>query len=613
MFIKEIKKKNNSSDKIFHTYRLVESVRTPQGPRHRTVLNLGTPDIDKSKFKELADRIEQLLYGGEQLFPAVDEQVEALASHYAELIIQNRIDIGEVQSDEEKTEDYREVDLNSVRNSRLRTLGAEHISLSAFRELGFPEILEELGFSGEEIKLSALSVIGRLITASSERATRHWARNISAIDELLSTDYSRLSNNALYRIADKLHDDKEAIERKLCAKEKELFSLQENIILYDLTNTYFEGSAKGNGKAKRSRSKDKRHDRPLLTLGLIIDELGFPKVSRVMQGNVSEPTTLISMIKQLQSAASGNHSASQRRPTVLIDAGIASEDNLAYLKQSGYDYICVSRRQPADSSQLEEGKMVEIKNEGGSHIEAQLLKEGSEQILYCKSKQKLEKERAMRSLHQGRFEEKLKMIAGSLEKKGGVKNYEKVIERIGRLKEKYSAIAQYYEIEVVKGSQGRASKINWRLDKEKEAEARYSGSYYLRTSRQDISEKQIWELYVMLTNVEEAFRVLKSDLHLQPINHQKEERSESHIFITILAYHLLTALRTRLSRHGINKRWSTLRKLMSTHQRVTTSMNISSGKRIYLRNTSTPEYYHSEIYMALNLRADPIGAKKTET
>ena len=261
-----------------------------------------------------------------------------MASHYANLIIQKRLTVARIESEKAgQTPDYETVDLNSVSTSKSRTIGAESVGLSMFRKLGFEKLLQRLRLSQSQSHLAALPIISRLVHAGSERRTRQWAQHLSGLDELLGTDFCYLSTNALYRISDLLLAHKDRIEDHLKAKERTLFSLQEKIILYDLTNTYFEGTAKKNPKAKRARSKEKRSDCPLVTLGLVIDELGFPKRSKIFRGNVSEPKTLEEMVVSLR----GENDPPRKTPeskqggkkakkgiTVVLDAGIAIEDNL---------------------------------------------------------------------------------------------------------------------------------------------------------------------------------------------------------------------------------------------------------------------------------------------
>jgi hypothetical protein len=356
-----------------------------------------------------------------------------------------------------------------------------------YRQLGLDGLLQRLGFSPSEQHLAALTIVGRLVHPGSERCTRQWAKQLSGLDELLDTDFTRLSNNALYRSLDLLLLHQAAIEAHLKLKERTLFSPEEQIILYDLTNAYFEGAAKGNAMAKRSRSKDKRHDRPLVTLGLVIDALGFPKTSKIFKGNVYEGKTLLDMIAVLQGQAIRPLAAPETREEankakqhvmVVLDAGIAIEDNIKLLKrEEGYDYIVVARNKPLDMSDLDGDDCLTIKQDNHNKVEAIVIIQDGEHILYCKSLLKRKKEQAMKMQFQQRFEQALNHIAASLTKKGGAKKYDKILERIGKQKQQYALVAHYYKV-AVKQQDGIATAASWQFDKQQQAEQWFSGSYF---------------------------------------------------------------------------------------------------------------------------------------
>jgi transposase len=614
MFIKQINKKNNDGTKQYIQHRLVESYRTEKGPRQRTILNLGTLSLPKEHWKLLADQIEAELTGQQQLYE-IDADIKALAVHYARIIVNKQLLRPRVAEAEHPGVDYETIDINSLSDSKCRTVGAEYVGLATFNKLGLDRLFSQLGFSKDQIKLAALAIVGKLVYPGSEWRTRRWAKHLSGIDELLTTDFRYLSNNMLYRMSDLLLSHQEVIEQHLAQREKDLFSLEEKIILYDLTNTYFEGQAKGNRKARHGRSKDKRNDCPLLTLGLVIDELGFPKLSKIFQGNISEPQTLKHILEQLQGKGivPSQSSANQRKHrTVVVDAGIVSEANLSFLKAEGYDYIVVARNKPIDLSELNSDDMLTIKQDNRNEVQAQLIKADGEQILYCQSFLKQQKEQSMKQLFQQRFEHDLNMVAAAVTKKGGTKKYEKVLQRIGRLQNKYASIAQYYAIHVHSNDNKIATKVEWSFVKQQQAEQRFSGGYFLRTSRTDLDEREIWDLYIMLTNLEDAFRSLKTELKLRPIHHQKEPRSDAHLFITVLAYHLLNTIQTQLKQHGIHKQWWNIRELLSSHVRVTTSMTTQDGRRIHLRKSTEAEPFHRMIYDALQLSYYPLRMKRVE-
>ena len=601
MFIKTVTKRNRYSPKQFKYQCLVESVRTPKGPRHNYLLNLGKLTLPKSQWPLLTKRIEQIIHGQKTLFRG-DPEIERLANYYAQELLRR----SEVEYSTSDGGNYETVDLNSLGNSRVRTVGAEHVALSYFRKLGLDKLLSECGFSKRAVDVATLLVIGRLVSPGSERHTHCWAQHISALDEMLDTDFSHLSLNTLYRVAKKMLEVKDEIEKHLCSRERDLFGLEENIILYDLTNTFLEGRAAGNPKAKFGKSKEKRSDCRLLTLGLVVDGRGFPKTSKVFRGNQSEPETLLEMINDLREANPEEAGADQvtGKPTVVIDAGIATEENLEHLKPD-YHYICVSRKKmkPPESDDF-----ILIKDDKKNRVHAQQITRDGEVFLYCKSQLKEKKEKSMQTRLEQLFEDQLQHIALSIHKKGCTKKYQKVCERIGRLKEKYAKIAQFYEISV-EDNNGLAGKVTWRYVKD-ESDQKFSGSYYLRTDRTDLSEKEIWSIYTMLTELEDAFRSMKSELSMRPICHQKEIPSEAHIFITVSAYHVLHSVRTRLKQAGLVYRWKTIRERLWMHTRETTRLKTQEEKTIYIRKCSDPEAFHTTIYDALNLEHVPCRPRK---
>jgi len=603
MFITTVPQKNKYGKKTYEYQHLLESIRTEKGPRQRFLLNLGKLTLPKEEWPLLAKRIEDLVRGQRNFFSGSAE-IEKLASHYAQKFLR-KYEAKYEESDEKK---YELIDLDSLENHHVRTVGAEYVSLSYFKKLRIGQCLRECGFTEREVEVATLLIIGRMVSPGSERHIYHWGKNISALDDLLGTNFSELSLNTLYSVCDKIYENKDYIEKHFRQRERDLFGLREKIILYDLTNTFFEGLSGRNPKAKFGRSKEKRSDCRLLTLGLVIDGKGFPKTSKVFAGNQSEPKTLLEMIDTLREQ-DPTHSVEKPedsdKPTVVIDAGIATEENLSELKEH-YHYICVSRKKIIDLPTSDD--FILIKEDKKNRVEAQLITHNGEVFLYCKSSLKQKKEKSMQSRLEQLFEERLKQIAESVHKKGCTKNYQKVCERIGRLKEKYSRISRFYQI-TVEEKNGLTSKITWQYIKD-QSDQKFSGSYYLRTDRTDLSEKQIWDIYTLLNEVEDTFRVMKSELQISPNYHQKEDRSDTHIFITVFAYHILHSIRTRLKQVGINYRWETIREWLSTHSRVTNRMRNKEGKTIYIRKCSNPEYFHQTIYDALNLDYVPCKAKK---
>jgi len=595
MYITTVKKKNKGSDKVFEYQRLVESVRTPKGPRKKNLLNLGKLDLPKDKWVLLVQRIQDLLTGQQSCLP-FDREVELLAHTFSHQYVE-KYSRPLAESDHTHLET---VSLPSVSFQRVRTVGPEHVGLSFFRKLGFPGLLKSLGFSQRQIEVASLLIIGRMISPGSELGTWQWAQSLSGLDELLQTTFEQLSHNTLYQVSDKLYDHQAIIEQALRERERDLFSLDETIILYDLTNTYFEGLCALNKKAKFGRSKEKRSDCRLMTLGLVLDGNGFPLRSRTFSGNQSEPKTLVQMVNQLiQSDQEAPSPSENARPTVVIDAGIATEENLAALS-SRYHYVCVSRSSP---DEMPDTDAVVIKDSPHNRIEAVMHRVGDEVYVHCHTTARKNKEESIRSRLQQRFEEELERIELALTKRGGTKKYQKVCERVGRAREKYSRVARFYEITVHR-SKELASHLSWHVKRDEMA-ARFSGHYVLRTDRTDLSEEEIWNLYRMLTDCEDAFRTMKSDVGLRPNYHQKENRCDGHIFITVLAYHLVHSIITILRDRGLKYRWPKLRQLLTSHVRATMSMKSRLGKTVYIRKCSDLEIYQELIYDALGLPAIP--------
>jgi transposase len=605
MFIREIRKKNKNSDKVYVSHRLVDSVRTAKGPRQVILLELGTLDLPKEEWKSLANRIEEIVTG-QQCFSPPPPHIEEPARYYASLLL--RKELASVPEAGEAP-DFDRVDLNSLTLGQSRTIGGEAAALSAFRKLKLPEILTGLGFSPEKVHRIALLAIGRLLHPASELGTAFWAKNISGLGELLETDFASLSHNALYRASDELLAVKAALEEKLAGRERELFDLKESVILYDLTNTYFEGCAAESEKALHGRSKEKRSDCPLVTLALVLDGDGFPKTSRVFPGQVGEPKTLDAILEDLSQnmAWPKPHLEGQDAlPTLVIDAGVAAKVNLAKIKAKGFHYLAVSRSRPKE---VPAGELIVIREDKDLSVKAKKIEVDGETVVFCQSAGRNRKEESIKKSFQARFEEGLKGVAASLTKKRGQKKYEKVLFRLGRLQAKFPVVGQYYQIDVEQ-KDGLATAISWSVKDRAKMENRFSGSYYLRTDRTDLDEKALWSLYMMLTGVEDAFRSMKSALGLRPIFHRKDSRIEAHLFITVLAYHLLAVIQRQLKERGIHHRWETIRTRLSTLTRVTAALTNDKGERIHIRKTTDPEPVHLNILRALGVPFRILKTKK---
>ena len=263
MFIRKTTHTNNRNGQKYYTYKLVESIRTARGPRQRPVLNIGTNfTLPKEQWKVLADRIEAIITGQFNLF-SVSEEMEQLARCYARKIIRRHGQREPVLVEDQVKPDFQTVDINSLESEQIRSVGGESVVLATIKELELDRKLEALGFNRPNIEATIGVIVARLLAPVSERATHLWLKNETSLDDLMETSFEPLSQDRVYKVSDRLLKNKADIETHLQNQERHLFNLDEKILLYDLTNTFFEGSGKYNQKAHFGVSKEKRSDCPL--------------------------------------------------------------------------------------------------------------------------------------------------------------------------------------------------------------------------------------------------------------------------------------------------------------------------------------------------------------
>jgi transposase len=606
MYIRRTTIKSRKDGKQYFAYRLVESQRVGDKVKQHTLLNLGIDfSLSRDQWPELSNRIQDIIFGRQPLFPVSDE-TEKLAQRFAALLIQ-------AQQQEEPEHDkpkYQEVDLGSLEIIRPRSVGKEHVALETFRSLKLDEKLQDLGFNGPQLAAATGTIIGRMCSPGSELATHNWLQNVTGLGELIDFDYGKTSLYGLYQVSDQLLKHKEVIETHLFNQEKRMFGFQEIITLYDLTNTYFEGSCKNNSLAAYGHSKEKRTDCPLVTLALVLDSSGFPKKSKVFEGNVTESQTLAEMIQGLESTATSGL-FEQEKATIVMDAGIATEENIEWLKEHKYPYIVVSRKQHRE---FNEDDAVVVKEDADYKVKVQktIDPENGEALLYCHSTRKEKKEQAIADRFIKRFEEAMQKLAEGLHKKGCVKKYDKVLIRIGRIKQKNSKAAKQYTINVEKDDKSvNATRITLEYTPKIDTTDTLPGVYCLRTSHNSWDEDKLWHTYTMLTDLEAVFRSLKTELGLRPVYHQITDRVTGHLLITVLAYHLIHTIRYRLKSAGINSSWDDLRKQLEGQSRMTITMKQKNGDIVHVRKSTRPELRQQKIYIALGIPSHPGRTIKT--
>lgn len=601
MFIRKTRIPNRKTGKSYFNFQLVESYRTERGPRQRILLNLGHHlDLDKRELKSLANRIEEILKGVDSLF-AVEDKIEHPAQKFASQLL-HHLSNQTKKKQPQAAANYQTLDPKTIKQQEPRTVGAEHLLLHFASELKMQKKFKELGFSEREIALSLATIISRAVFPASERATHEWLTQRSGLGELLNYDFQTSSLNHLYKISDLLLAHKEELEKHLDQTQQQIHGYRSTMVLYDLTNTYMEGRAKRNVKAAFGRSKEKRKDCPLVTLGLVINEHGFASRSSFLPGNVSEPKTLQKAIEKL------SKSTDLFKPVVVLDAGIATVENLQWLREHRYNYI-VSARQKAPSVELEKA-LEPAGNDTGVMVALIKSNDKEERWLHCESEAKQAVSSQMKELFRARFEKDLEKMRISLSKPKGRKKYSKVLERLGRLKEKHSRVSGCYEIIIEPSNdKEKAICITWKARPEK-LEERLNGRYFLRTNLTHLTAPQLWNLYNNIRVVEDAFRFMKSSLGMRPVHHQKEERVDGHLWITILAYHLIQSCLYRLNQRGVNYHWKTIRDRLSNRIRVTMQAKTDKGKMFYHRSTTKAEGRQTEIYKELALSPQIMKVKE---
>ena len=608
MFIRRTQTRNRATGEPYSTCRLVQTARVGNAVKQTTLLNLGSHfDLPQDEWPALAVRIDELLRGQSSLLEAtLSEAGVALAQRYAAQLIALQPSAASItaaaaaKADPAEPQRYQEVDLDSLELVRPRSVGVEHAGLSAMRQCAFEDKLAELGFNRPQIAAAVGNIIARMAHPGSELATHVWLQQRSALGELIGFDFEAMDLNRLYRASDALYKHREALQDHLFAQAQSIFGFGQTITLYDLTNTYFEGVAAGVSKAKRGHSKECRSDCPLVTLAMVLDGSGFPRRSRVFAGNASEPATLKDMLTGLGAAPGA---------TVVMDAGIATEANLKWLRAQGYEYVVVSRLR---ERQFDPEGASEVRSAGQATIKIQrVLDEQGHALLYCHSPAREQKDRAIDAAKAAGFEAALLRLVAGLSKPRGTKDVAKILERIGRAKQRFSRAAQHYQVELTKddtGTQVRA--ITWSKRIKPGSAAMHPGVYCLRTTLVKLDDATLWRTYTMLTNLESVFRSLKTDLGLRPVFHQIDRRLEGHLFITVLAYHFVHMLRLQLKAQGIDDSWETLRETLATQQRVTVTLQRRDGRAVHVRKATRPEPHHQRISEILGHSPNPGGTHR---
>ena len=587
------------SGRIRQSFALLESRRIDGSPKHITLLNLGKGfALPKEEWKDFTAHVRAHFEGKR---PSSSGKSKGFLQTVRQTVSRLK-KIGYGGSPPAKClEDQPQMMLpRKTRHLDSRSVGGERLLLHELNSLGVDHLLEDLGFNPEQIKLAYALILGRILSPGSERHTHTWMCESSSILELL--DFSPPGLSSLYRCSDHLYEHRDPIIDHLFGQVKQSLGLEETVVFYDLTNTFYYGKEKGE-LLRHGRSKEKRSDCRLVSMSLVLDGSGFPRGVEILPGNVSEPATLSSATEKLEGA----------KPTVIMDAGIATEKNISYLAEKGLPWICVDRRRPPPMPS--EAPDVEFENASGAKVKAWVLsREGGEMRIWVYSEFREAVDRKIFEAKRKAFEEALKKLRKGLTKRGGTKKYDKVLRKLGRLIEKHQGVSHLYDVQVIQqeGDETLAGDIQVTKLPSHEAKLRSVGGYVLRTSHCEWEPEQIVRTYWRLAEIEQVFRSMKSDLGLRPIYHSKDERIEGHLFISVLAYLVSHLVRTKLKKHEVQDSWKTLREKLNDIRRTTTRYDQTAFRYLLTRMDQNLSPFLEEVFQILNVDYDVVATMTLE-
>jgi transposase len=558
-----------------HVYwSLVETVRTPDGPRQRTLCYLG--ELNHSAQARWLKTIAVFNEQGEcrqlKLFPS------------------------EVEPPENDGQVAR-VLVRKVRFERVRQFGPCFLGWELWKRLQLDRLMEEqLDGEAAEVawsRVAAVLAINRLCAPGSEWAIEERWYPGTVLEDLLRIPTGTINHTRLYRCLDRLIPHKTEIERHLKQRYGELFEAEFDVLLYDLTSSYVEGEAPKNPMMRRGYSRDHRSDCKQVVIALIVNVEGFPLSYETLDGDRNDVTTLEVLMRMVE------RKYGQARRVWVFDRGIVSEANLEALRQGGGEYLVGTPR-----SKLKEFEKVLLEdgwNRIREEVEVKLvsLPGGSETYVLCRSASRREKEKAIRR----RFSTRLEQALGRLHQRvaqGRLKDRAKIQQALASLRARHPRVADLYQMGVVQRE--GTLEVEWKRVPERQAwrEAR-EGAYLLRTNLTGESAEELWNKYIQLTEAEAAFRVLKSALWIRPLFHQLERRVKAHILVAFLGYALWVTLKHLLQRKDSGLSPAQALALLSTLQSADIVLPTTDGREIRLRRVSTPDPKQQQLLDQLGL------------
>jgi transposase len=591
MFLRRHRRTKNGKTHIY--YALVESVRTEAGPRQRVVAHLGELNHEQERRWQRTVRFHNQQGEDRQLrlFPD-DNQVSSPSDP-----------------------DIVRIDLKSVGWANPRQFGDVWLALWLWRHLKLDEILDWHVPQGKETirpaDIVAIEVINRLCSPCSEFAlAEHWYAS-TGLEDLLGIPDSAVTKDRLYRTLDQLLRAQEAIERDLEKQLGTLFRLDYSLVLYDLTSTYFEGLAAENELAQRGYSRDHRSDCKQIVVALVVTKDGFPLAHRTFAGNTQDLKTVQTIVGEIET----QFGTSQR--IWVMDRGMISDESLKFLGESNRRYLLATKRGELADFQADLGNTGWSPLPKNPQVQVKLFERESVYYLLARSRPRRRKERAIRRRQRRGLATDLKKLSALVDA-GKLKKRDKIVERVGRLKERYPKARGFVEISVTATKQPR---LEWTWDRAKYRQALATdGAYLLRSNQPGWTAAEFWKTYIQLTIVERAFRVLKSELLLRPIWHHYSGRTRAHVFVCVLGYALwktldhlakLAGLMTEIRKPDLRRPRSSPKARRMTPQMILRElrelkigdilMSTSDGRQLALRRVARPDPSQARILDALKL------------
>jgi transposase len=559
MYLREHQRSKDGKE--HHYWSLVETVRTPAGPRQRTVCYLG--ELNSSAQARWTKTIEVFNEQGEsrqlKLYPSELAPPAAAA-------------------------DVAQVVLSGVRLERVREFGGCFVGLELWRRLEldqfFGALIDEGSAAVEWSRIAAVLAINRLCAPGSELAVEQRWYPTTALDDLLGIAEGQLNDTRLYRCLDRLLPQKTKLEQHLRQRYGELFAAEFDVLLYDLTSTYVEGQAGRNPMLRHGYSRDGRSDCKQVVIALIVNGEGFPLSYETFNGNRMDVTTLETVLRMVE------RKYGKARRVWVFDRGIVSEENLAALRRRQGQYLVGTPR--AKLKEFEQELLAQdwTTIRGEVEVKRVAVPNGAETYILCRSNARREKERAMRRLFTTRMEKQWRALERSVAQ-GKLKDRGKIERRIGKIQARYPRVADLYEVRLVETEAGL--RFEWQeIENRRQWREAREGAYLLRTNLTAEKPEELWQQYVQLTEVEAAFRALKSELAIRPIFHQLERRVKAHIMVAFLGYALWVTLKHLLKGSNINLSPAKALSLLSTLRSADIVLPTTEGREIRLRRIAAP-------------------------